>query len=87
VPRHHLQRLVRAAADRAGSEQDFLNRLRTSGLLVRPRTGTAQPGQLSGYAVALPDDRNAAGDTIWYGGARLAADLTLPTLRHRWPAP
>ncbi len=78
VPRHHLQRLVRAAADRAGGEQDFLNRLRASGVLVRPRTGTAKPAQLSGYAVALPDDHNAAGDTIWYGGARLAADLTLP---------
>jgi hypothetical protein len=88
APRHHLQRLVWAAADRAGGEHDLLDRLHASGLLVRPRTGTGQPGgQLSGYAVALPDDHNAAGDTIWYGGARLAADLTLPKLRRRWPAP
>jgi hypothetical protein len=86
VPRHHLRHLVRAAADDASSEQDFLNRLRASGVLVRPRAGT-NPGQLGGYAVAVPDDHNAAGDTIWYGGARLATDLTLPKRRHRWPTP
>jgi hypothetical protein len=78
--------VVRAAAEEANSEQDFLNRLRAGGLLVRPRAGTINPGQLSGYAVALPKDHNAAGDTIWYGGASLATDLTLPKLRHRWPA-
>lgn len=85
VPRHQLRRLVRAAAAEASSEQDFLNRLHANGLLVRPRNGI-NPGQLSGYAVALPDDHNAAGDTIWYGGASLATDLALPKLRHRWPA-
>jgi hypothetical protein len=26
------------------------------------------------------------GGTIWYGGGKLAADLTLPKLRHRWNA-
>lgn len=86
VPRHQLRRLVRAAATEANSEHDFLNRLRANGLPVRPRTGT-NPGQLSGYAVALPDDHTAAGDMIWYSGASLATDLTLPKLRHRWPAP
>jgi hypothetical protein len=82
-----LRRLVRAAATEANSEHNFLNRLRANGLLVRPRAGTANPGQLSGYAVALPGDHNAAGDMIWYGGASLATDLTLPKLRRRWPPP
>jgi len=29
-----------------------------------PRTNPTSPNQLTGYAAALPDDRNAAGDTI-----------------------
>jgi hypothetical protein len=89
VPRDRLRRLVQAAA---GDEQDFLDRLRASGLLVRPRTNTTNPTQLAGYAVALPDDHNAAGhnaagDTIWCSGSTLAADLSLPQLRRRWRSP
>jgi len=83
VPRHQLRRLVRAAAETASDESDFLDRLRTSGLLVRPRAST-NPNEVGGYAVALPDDHNAAGETIWYSGAGLAADLTLPKLRRAW---
>jgi len=54
---------------------------------VRPRANTANPSQFAGYAVALPDDRNAAGDTISYSGSALAANLSLPSLRRRWPSP
>jgi hypothetical protein len=86
VPRHRLRRLVHAAAGTASGEQDFLNRLRAGGLLVRPRANTTNPSQLAGYAVALPDDHNAAGDTIWYSGSALAADLSLPNLRRHWPS-
>ncbi|WP_345535874.1 hypothetical protein [Phytohabitans rumicis] len=53
---------------------------------MRTRTSATGPNQLIGYAVALPDDRNAAGDTIWYSGTSLAADLTLPKLRQCWPS-
>jgi phosphoserine phosphatase len=72
VPRHQLRHLVRAAADAASHESDFLDRLRRSGLPVRPRASTTNPNQLAGYAVALPDDHDAAGDAIWYvtGGPR-----------------
>jgi hypothetical protein len=54
---------------------------------VRARVNTTDPSQYAGYAVALRDDCNAAGDTIWYSGSTLAADLSLPTLRRRWGAP
>ncbi len=87
VPRHRLRRLVTTAAGTASNEQDFLHRLRASGLLVRPRANTTDPTQTGGYAVALPDERNAAGDTIWYSGSTLAAGLSLPNLRHRWRSP
>jgi len=42
------------------------------------------PGQVTGYAVALPGDATAAGKPVWFGGGKLAADLTLPKLRQRW---
>jgi hypothetical protein len=84
VPRHRLRRLVHTAATSATNEQDFLHRLRASGLLVRPRTNSIDPNHLAGYAVALPDDRNAAGHTIWYSGTTLARALSLPSLRCHW---
>jgi hypothetical protein len=56
-------------------------------VLVRTRHSTRAPGQLTGYAVALPGDTTRAGDPVWYGGGKLAADLTLPKLRRRWPRP
>ncbi len=87
VPRDRLRRLVGAVGAAASHEQDFLDRLRAAGLLVRPRTSTTHPTQLTGYAVALPDDHNAAGDTIWYSGTSLAVDLTLPKLRRSWGSP
>jgi hypothetical protein len=87
VPRQRLRRPVTAAAGSASDERDFLHRLRASGLLVRPRANTADPNQLAGYAVAPPDDYNAAGPSIWYSGSTLAADLNLSRLRRRWRSP
>jgi hypothetical protein len=78
--------MVRAAADTASSEPDFLQRLRAAGLLVRLRAA-AGPNEHAGYAVALPGDHTAARHPVWYSGSTLAADLSLPGLRRRWPAP
>ena len=32
----------------------------------------------------MPTDTTRAGTPVWFGGGRLAADLTLPKLRRRW---
>ena len=53
-------------------------------MLVRRRFSTRNPGQVTGYSVALPQDTTKAGEPVWYGGGKLAADLTLPKLRRRW---
>jgi hypothetical protein len=84
VPRDRLRRDVRAAAAAATSDHDFLTKLRTAGLLVRLRTSIVNPGEITGYAVGLPGHHTANGTTVWYSGGRLAPDLTLPKLRHRW---
>ncbi|HUY47427.1 MAG TPA: hypothetical protein VMV92_17135 [Streptosporangiaceae bacterium] len=39
---------------------------------------------VASFAVALPADTTQAGGPVWYSGGKLAPDLTLPKLRHRW---
>ena len=56
APRITLRRQVSTAAAAAASEQEFFARLRQSGVLVRTRSSTRNPGQFTGYAVALPGD-------------------------------
>jgi hypothetical protein len=79
-----LRREVCTAAAGAGSEQEFFARLRAAGVLVRGRRSTVHPDQVTGYAVGLPGHTARAGGVVWYGGGKLAADLTLPKLRARW---
>ena len=85
-PRITLRRAVITAAGAAGSEEEFFARLGKAGILVRKRLSVTQPGQVTGYSVALPGDTSRDGRPIWYGGGKLAADLTWPKLRQRWAA-
>jgi hypothetical protein len=82
VPRDRLRREVRAVAATVDNEQGFFEQLRRAGLLLRVRT--TNTNTVTGYAVALPDHRNAAGRAIWYGGTRLDRGLGLRKLRRRW---
>ncbi|MFF1422030.1 relaxase/mobilization nuclease domain-containing protein [Streptomyces sp. NPDC058280] len=80
--REELRETVRRAVAGAQSETEFFDRLATAGLLIRKRV--APSGDLLGYKVALPDDRNKDGEPVFYPGARLAPDLSLPRIRERW---
>jgi hypothetical protein len=84
APRVTLRRAVSTAAAGASGEQEFFAHLEQAGVLVRQRFSTRNPGEVTGYAVALPDDTTRAGAPVWFGGGKLAADLTLPKLRSRW---
>jgi hypothetical protein len=92
--RVRLERTVRACAAAARSEARFIALARVNGLLIRPRY-TDAPGTrtVTGYAVALKDGRQAysrkTGITgpVWFGGGKLATDLSLPALRRRWETP
>ncbi|RZD89317.1 relaxase/mobilization nuclease domain-containing protein [Streptomyces albidoflavus] len=80
--REELRETVRRAVAGARGDEEFFDRLGAAGLLIRKRT--APSGDLLGYKVALPDDLNAQGEPVFYPGARLAPDLSLPRIRERW---
>jgi hypothetical protein len=90
--RETLRRHVRTAAAGALTESDFWRRLAAEGVLVRHRMSERNPGEITGYSVALasgPADhlsaaRTSAGDPLFFSGGKLAPELSLPKLRARW---
>ncbi|WP_416984630.1 mobilization protein [Streptomyces sp. T028] len=80
--REELRETVRRAVAGATSEEEFLDRLKGAGLLVR--TKVLPSGDLQGYKVALPDDRNGDNEPVYYAGSTLAPDLSLPRIRKRF---
>ncbi|MEU2506091.1 relaxase/mobilization nuclease domain-containing protein [Streptomyces sp. NPDC007863] len=81
-PREELREAVRRSVAGAASEEEFFDRLASAGLLIRRRV--APSGDILGYTVALPGDRNAKGEPVFYSGSKLAPDLSLPRIRERW---
>jgi len=82
--RELLRRQVRQAITRASSSAGFLDELRTAGLLVNPRLSPST-GEVTGYSVAVAGgDRDSRGEPIFYGGGRLASDLTWPKVQARY---
>ncbi len=80
--RGQLERAVRVCAAAAGDEVEFVRRLRGQGLRVRPRFAAGRGDLVEGYSVALAPSAGKAPE--WFGGGRLARDLTLPRLRSGW---
>ena len=82
--REQLTAIVRAVAATVTGEQDFFTRLQHADVRVRLRHSTRNPQQVTGYAVAMPDERGTGQAPVFFGGGKLAADLSLPRLRRRW---
>jgi hypothetical protein len=82
-----LRRHVTTVAAASSSDTEFFTRLEAAGVLVRPRYSAKSPGQVTGYAVAMPGDTGKDGGPVWYGGGKLAADLSWPKLCQRWTGP
>ncbi|KPC62620.1 relaxase/mobilization nuclease domain-containing protein [Streptomyces chattanoogensis] len=82
TPREELRETVRRAVAGAQGEEEFFGRLSAAGLLIHKRT--APSGDLLGYKVALPDDRNEEDEPVFYAGSTLSPDLSLPRIRERW---
>jgi hypothetical protein len=82
-----LRSKVRAALAGADSFTEFSDRLSRDGVLVRPRMSVLDPDEVTGYAVALRArgaDAAEGAEPVWFGGGKLAPDLTLPQLKARW---
>jgi len=84
TPRETLREAVRRAVAGAATEEEFFTRLHEAGLRVKKRL--APSGDVLGYSVALPGDRNRGGEPIWFSGSKLAPDLSLPRIRRRLEA-
>jgi hypothetical protein len=82
-PRVTLRRHVATAAA-AASAEEFFALLGQAGVQVRVRYSIKNAGQVTGYSVALPGDITRDGTAVWYGGGKLAADLSWPKLTQRW---
>ncbi|MFG2375194.1 relaxase/mobilization nuclease domain-containing protein [Streptomyces sp. NPDC048504] len=80
--REELRETVRRAVAGATSEEEFFDRLASAGLLIRKRV--APSGDLLGYKVALPDNRNGEKEPVFYAGSTLSPDLSLPRIRKRF---
>ena len=82
--RQRLERVVRACAGASRTESEFVARLRDRGVHARARYGAGGTGSVVGYSVRLAGPSEGRARTVWYGGGRLARDLSLPALRRGW---
>ena len=82
--RQTLERIVRACATASHGESEFIQRLRDEGIRYRPRYAEGGIEVVVGYSVRLPGADEGPRRSVWYGGGRLARDLTLPALRRGW---
>ena len=77
-----LEERLRAAATAAASEADFVRRARRLGVRLHPRFARGRTDIVVGYSAALRTEDGQ--QTRWWGGGRIARDLTLTQLRTRW---
>jgi len=82
-----LRREVQVAAAGAADLDGFFEQLQSAGLMVKHRYSTTNVGQVTGYSVADPTRLDKSQQPIYFSGGSLAADLTLPKLRHRFAEP
>jgi hypothetical protein len=82
--RDQLRDAVRRALAGASTEEEFFRRLTAQGVRITKRV--APSGDVTGFTVALPGDRNRDGKPVWFSGSKLAPDLSLPRIRQRLAA-
>ncbi|MER7570755.1 mobilization protein [Streptomyces sp. NPDC126514] len=82
--RHWLREQAYAVAAAVRTEADYFTVLQSLGIKVKTRLGP-ETGDVIGYSLAAPGDTNAAGEFVWYGGSKLAPDLSINRLREHLP--
>ncbi|MFD7243438.1 relaxase/mobilization nuclease domain-containing protein [Streptomyces massasporeus] len=79
--REWLREQAYAVAAAVRSIDEYFTVLRSLGIQVRPRIGP-ETGEVTGYSLAAPGD-TAQGEPVWYGGSKLAPDLSYNRLCER----
>ncbi|MEU6524345.1 mobilization protein [Streptomyces sp. NPDC046924] len=82
--RHWLREQAYAVGAAVRNEADYFTVLQSLGIKVKTRLGP-ETGDVIGYSLAAPGDTNATGEPVWYGGSKLAPDLSINRLRERLP--
>ncbi|MBT2272727.1 relaxase/mobilization nuclease domain-containing protein [Rhodococcus qingshengii] len=78
-----LRQVVTETAAMSADSEQFLSELRSQGVLVHLHCN--DEGRIDGYAVADPEDRDAkTGRPIFFGGRKLAPELSWVKLSARW---
>ncbi|MDW4907548.1 mobilization protein [Streptomyces sp. ADMS] len=83
-PREWLREQAYAVAAAVRSIDEYFTVLQSLGIQVRPRIGP-ETGVVTGYSLAAPGD-TTSGKPVWYGGSKLAPDLSYDRLCERLPA-
>ncbi|NSC22244.1 mobilization protein [Streptomyces albus subsp. chlorinus] len=83
--REWLREQAYTVAAAVRTETEYFTVLESLGIRVKPRIGP-ETGDVIGYSLAAPDDTNADNAPIWYGGSKLAPDLSINRLRERLAA-
>ncbi|TNM67587.1 hypothetical protein FHN55_09005 [Streptomyces sp. NP160] len=84
TPRQQLRRQVRQAALSVTDLRSFVEALESAQVQVRLRYSELDPTLVTGYSVADISHRTTAGELVWYGGGKLAPQLSLPKLQRIW---
>ncbi|MEU6234179.1 mobilization protein [Kitasatospora sp. NPDC047058] len=80
-----LQEQAQAVAATSRNEQEYFSTLTALGIHLRYRIGP-DSGDVLGYSLARPGDVNAQGEPVYFGGSKLAPDLSINRLRERFTA-
>jgi hypothetical protein len=62
------------------TEEEFFDVLGAIGIKVNQRIGT-ETGKVTGYSLAAPGDTNTDGEPVYFGGSKLAPDLSIVRIR------
>jgi hypothetical protein len=83
--RQELKRRLRAAVASSNSEAQFVQRVYSAGVLIRPRYASGGTSKVTGYSVALPP--RSGENPIWYAPSKLDRNLGLTKVREQLGVP
>ena len=83
--RDQLAHILRSSAVASTSEAEWLRRVQSAGVVIKPRFEAGTTDVVAGYRAAL---KTGSKERLnFYGGGQVGNDLSLPRIRENWPEP